>query len=210
MTASALRLYPIGGGRTDIYSFPMTIMLVACGFFALVARMPRNREVGAFLAAVMVVWACVFSPTAEYDTRVDAKGWVETLADEIRADDGLVIHPYASWLIACYGDWPLHFKVERRLAPGFLVEILRPNTFTVMTEDPREALVEFLGRHRFERVFYLAERIHVRPEQFPVRVHREIRKAFEEAGYATTGGRKTRATELTLFTAAAGENQTTP
>ena len=210
MTASALRLYPVGGGRTDIYSFPMTIMLVACGFFALLALIPRHREVGAFLAAVTVVWACVFPPSAEYDTRVDAKRWVETLADEIRADDGLVIHPYASWLVACYGDWPLRFKAERRLAPGFLVEILRPNTFTVMAEHPREALVEYLGRHRFGRVFYLAERIHVRPEQFPVRVHGEIRTAFEEAGYATAGARKTRATELTLFTAAASENQTIP
>ncbi len=151
------------------------------------------------LAAVAVAWACVAPPPAEYDTRVDAKKWVETLSDEIREGDGLVIHPFANWLVGCYGDWPIRFKVERRLAPGFVVEVLRPNTLTVMSEHPREPLTEFLNRHRFGRVFYLAERINVPAGEFPVRLHREIQRVFEDDGYEKTDSGRTWATELTVY-----------
>ena len=197
--ASVLRLYPIGGGRTDVYSFPMTIMLVSCGLVALLSLLPRGREAGILSAAAALAWACVFPPVAEYDTRVDAKKWVETLSEEIQREDGLVIHPFASWLVGCYGKWPVRFVVERRVAPGFVVEVLRPNTFTVMSEHPRDSLVEYLHRHRFGRVYYLAERIHVRVDDFPVVVHREIQGAIEDGGYENTGSRRTWATELTVY-----------
>lgn len=199
--ASALRLYPIGGGRTDIFSFPLTIMLAACGLVGVLSVIPRNRVLGNFLTAALVAWACVFPVAAEYDSRVDAKQWVETLSEEIREDDGLVIHPYASWLVACYGDWPLRFTVERRLAPGFIVEVLRPTTFTVMSEHPRAPLMGFLDHHRLGTVFYLAERIHVRPRNFPVRVHREIQEAIEDSGYQAISSRGSWATTLTLYQA---------
>ncbi len=197
--ASSLRFYPVGGKRTDIYSFPVIILLISCGVHGILSVVPKARSVAGSVAGAVVLAACIFPAQAAYDARVDAKRWVCKMQDLIRDEDGMVLHPYANWLVACYGDWPLSFHVEHRLSPGFRVDIHRAQSVTLVSENPRKVLAEFLAVERTKRIFYLGERVHVPPKMYPARVHRGIQKMFEEQGYTAVHAWRTWATELMIY-----------
>ena len=184
---SGLGVYPMGTGRTDIFSYPVTIALVCCGLRALTAPLAtltspggrRRAELAVGFAAV--VWALVLPPSVAYfDVEGDAD-FVRQLQGRMRAGDALLVYPRVSYLVGYYSDWPVALSTTDDIPSGVDVQLRRPNTVTLphrSTEVAVRTLDSFLRARRNERVFYASGRVRdtVIPDAFTL-------AAFEHYDY---------------------------
>jgi hypothetical protein len=118
LTLSAMQRYPIGGGRTDIFSYPITILSIVAGIWA-VSRYARILP-AIILAVVIARMLALFPhPTINYPLN-DDRDTVETIQQMLAPEDGLIIGPYSSWAVACYGDWPIELVRTLESTNGFI------------------------------------------------------------------------------------------
>jgi hypothetical protein len=133
--ASALHLYPLGGGRTDSFAHPVLIMSIASGLNLILTyglrwtRSPRHAESVAAIACacIALVFALNAGVPAGYPLSGDAIV-TQAAEDLIRPDDGLVVYPHGTIGVGYYGRWPVSFVPWPAFAHNFHVEINRPNT----------------------------------------------------------------------------------
>ena len=116
LLASALEVYPLGTGRSDIFAFPLSILLLASGAHLVTTPLPSARLLRSVIALVVVVVALVWPPRTEYRARTDDR-LVEELMAEARPEDGVILTWSAGFLTAFYGDWPFEI-VAYDLAPN--------------------------------------------------------------------------------------------
>ena len=215
VVASALRLYPLGTGRTDCFAHPVFILCAAYGFSAVTDWMRRGvrrvweasaAESGAVLVftAGAVVTVLAASVPAAYPVSGDAQV-VRVGADLLRPGDGLIVYPHGSIGVGYYGPWPLRLTPWPAYAHNFHVVLDRPNTVTL---SPYEAywtdpfrlgaeLQAFLtGSHA--RVVYIAASF-VHPA-----VHRFIVTQLLARGYRIEQARGAGYSEVLLFVAPNG------
>lgn len=109
LAASALRLYPYGGVRADLFLAPLLFVAAACGVAApleALARRPRLRPVaGALAAAVILAFPllAIFGTHFEYGKRrEDVRSVVEDYRRHVRAEDFTAVHPAAEWAFEHY------------------------------------------------------------------------------------------------------------
>jgi len=139
IVASGLRLYPIGGGRTDLYIAPVSILLVA------VAARTEGR-LGRFLTpavAVASLGICFVSLRGIRPDYPDTGSWetMETVNKLVRDEDALVIYPWSNYAVGYYGRWPVHLVEVPDSTNGFYAEPDRPGTL-VLRETWRGASFE--------------------------------------------------------------------
>src|SRR5438093_1522008 len=128
---AALKMYPMGGGRTDIFGYPVSL-LAATSVFVPVLRAKRiGRAVGALaaLATLLLVWEGK-DRRFPYINANDSKAAIQFLAGHIRDEDGLIVYPHANWAIAYYGKWPYRVIPDDRVATNFSTMILRDRPMT--------------------------------------------------------------------------------
>jgi hypothetical protein len=159
---SALRLYPLGGGRTDAFLHPVTILLLLSAPLAVPGRW-RERPVfpAVTLLAAVVILAALLHPSV-YRPCGDALA-VRKGVEETRPGDALIVYPHAAFAAALYAPWPIEVVPWPEYAHGFHVRILRPETLTLSPRgsywiepgnlDPE--LISFLATPR-RRILYLA------------------------------------------------------
>lgn len=162
--ASMLRLYPVGAGRTDVFSYPLTIAAAVLGI-DLLTRKYRFFAVG---GAVFVLAVFGFEmATVRYTyPESGAKKVVERACEMTRPDDGLIIYPCANWSVAFYGKWPTGLVAMDEPDTGFHMFPERPRTLVIKEvidwvwypHDPRvvkQQLEPFLSEGH-ERLVYVA------------------------------------------------------
>ena len=66
LLASALKVYPLGTGRPDIFAFPVSILLLASGAHLATAALPAVRLFRFAIAALVVTVVLVWPPPADY------------------------------------------------------------------------------------------------------------------------------------------------
>jgi hypothetical protein len=178
--ASGLRLYPLGGGRVDLYAHPVTILCAVAGAYAMFRAVPMRYVAGAVLVAAF--WLAA-------DTRyvdVADKQAVAELNREVRADDGIVIYPHANWAAGYYGKWPVKLVKVSDSTNGFYVHLERPRALTLheteggveFRRSPKvlaRRLGPFLNR-RHRRVLYLGAHLNSGADRW-------IRGFFQSNGY---------------------------
>lgn len=164
--AAVLRLYPLGAGRTDVFSFPVTTLLICLGTVLLIesigVRAVRNTLYAACVAP-FVLFAAV-SPGVEYPD-YDDRAVVAWALERLEPDDALVLSPYATFAFAYYGDGAFRLVPVDYYGHGFDVEPERPLSFTsalgrwdvrsdAATEAELARLGSFAGRGP-ERLMYV-------------------------------------------------------
>lgn len=203
LVASAFEVYPLGTGRSDIFAFPVSVMLLAGGAHLVTAPLPAARTIR-FAVAVLVGAAAVASPPrADYEARNDDR-LVKVLMAEERPDDGVVLTWSGGFLTAFYGHWPFEVAAYDQAPNGTQAIIERAHTLHLARRRrdsaeirPGEAtqgqLVQrFLQEFRGRRVWFMAFRV-------PGAWLPEVLDAFDRGGYALDETYRT--SEGTLFVA---------
>lgn len=128
--ASALWVYPVGTGRTDVFSVPVTALLTCLGvFFA--AGWIRSAGVRQLAYASMLLALLTIdlaSPGAEYPQNEDgaAVAWVR---ERIGRSDGLVLSPYGALAYSYFGGGAVSLTPVDFYGHGFDAVPDRPLTF---------------------------------------------------------------------------------
>lgn len=106
---SALKIYPVGAGRTDTFSFPLSVLAAVVGM-EWIGR--RYRVVGPVAAGFSIFVMAVDLATVGYGyPRAPERAVAERLSAMWRPGDGVVLHPLMGAGVAFYGGWPV--RIER-------------------------------------------------------------------------------------------------
>ena len=103
VVASALRLYPVGGGRTDIFSYPVTFFLFTMGVHSLTRWLPIRHVLNASFCIVLLAVVMVRPVTASY-FELDLSHYVRILQVRSWDADGIVISEPGSYLAGYYSN----------------------------------------------------------------------------------------------------------
>jgi len=161
--ASMIRLYPIGAGRTDIFTYPLTIAAAVFGI-DLLTRKYRFFAVGGAVFALAVFGFELATIRYTYPES-GARAVVEHAGRTVTPDDGLVIYPSSNWPVALYGRWPTRLVVLEEPDTGFYMYPERPRTLVinevidgVWRPSVKRQLEPFLANGH-ERIAYVASSV---------------------------------------------------
>ncbi len=184
LAASALRKYPMGGGRTDIFSYPVTIVLFVVG---LQRSSDLYRHLPAAITAVMsliITWGVLTVHYEYYPSR--ACDLMTYINRTIKPNDALVVYPWTNWAAGFYGKWPVKLVQKTYSANGYYVQLDRPHTFILegsyenlyFLTDPAVVgnQLRAVFQKDYPRIVYFA----VIPPYMP---HQWILQDFKQAGY---------------------------
>jgi hypothetical protein len=169
--ASALRLYPVGHDRLDLFAHPVLLLIVAAAFMP---PTPRFRAVPIVGVAVFAV-ALLLSGTYGYPP-VGDRQMVNRAAAALRDEDGLVVYPWANYAAGLYGPWPTEIVRVTDSTNRFYVHLRRPNTLVLhesldgvdFQQDPRvmvDQLKPFVDRG-YRRIVYVSGTTMSRPHEW--------------------------------------------
>jgi hypothetical protein len=157
-TASALGLYPLGLGRTDIYAFPVVIALSAAGAHAVTHPVPGRDWIRRILGVALTVYALIAPVPAAYWNVNDAR-LIDYANRQVLPSDGLILSPAGTYLAAVYGHWPVDIAAATNQSNGTRATIVRDRTLNVRSDRRSEQLIDdFLAAERPERIWYVAFR----------------------------------------------------
>jgi len=158
---SALHIYPLGGERTDIFSFPTTIVLFCAGIYALTAW-HRSTQLAAVVAAcVMVALGLLYAPGATYFDVEGDSDIVRELQARALDTDAILLYPSAGFIVGYYGSWPVAIERTDLIMQGYDVALLRPGSLTLPHDTLEQVAPElegFLQRGHQQRVYYVVAR----------------------------------------------------
>jgi len=142
------------------------LTLMGAGLLAtwrLVGSRPGRAGLAVSAAALTLV-AVVSPPRPVYfDSALSVQ--VRELFDELRPEDGLIVYPESSWVVAFYSDLPVSFDnadLDGTMQAVPVARIGRPNTLSIPMTRPaafRSRLDEFVVRGDFPRIFYFGSRM---------------------------------------------------
>jgi len=129
VAAAALRLYPIGGGRTDLYAVPISILLAAC---ALSGHGRWSRWLPPAAAALAAAHFLITLPSGRSAYPEEGgRAIVERANEIVRDEDGLVIYPWSNYAVGYYGRWPVRLVPVADSTNGFYVRLERERTLVL-------------------------------------------------------------------------------
>ncbi|MXZ71398.1 MAG: hypothetical protein F4Z04_07825 [Acidobacteria bacterium] len=189
LAASALQVYPMGTGRADIFAFPLSICLAAVGVQLATEALPARRFIR-MAAAIVVLAIALARPLQAVYFNVDDAHLVDHLAANLQPEDGLILSPSGSFLVAFYGDWPVRITATDRYSHGTMATIGRDRTHYLFREASEARSAErFVAESRPDRVWYVA---------FRTGTTEQIVQAIERQGYSVHPVKETRRGTLYL------------
>jgi hypothetical protein len=157
-TASALGLYPLGLGRTDIYAFPVVIALCAAGAHAVTQPIPGRDWIRGILGVALVAYALIAPVRAAYWDVNDAR-LIDHANRQMLPSDGLILSPAGTYLAAVYGRWPVVISAATNRSNGTRATIVRDRTLNVQADGRSlRPIDDFVAADRPERIWYVAFR----------------------------------------------------
>ncbi len=135
-----LHLYPLGGGRTDLFTYPVTILLISSGLAGLFESLKRKiwrMDRMLIVCAVFVLPFCIPSilgPKIYYRTGGKLPEMVSSAQAAMRPDDGLIVYPHCAFCFAYYSNWPVFLEPCDYYAAGFNPVIKQGNVHVLPGE----------------------------------------------------------------------------
>lgn len=126
---AALRLAPLGGGRTDVYLLPGLVLLAAVAVDRACTADPR---MGAGLAAGAVTASLLAWPGPAPYPHHDVRPLVAELEAELGAGDAVLVYSATRWAYALYTGFGVAFPDDPT----------QPTGFDVVVRDPRVHVLE--------------------------------------------------------------------
>ena len=158
LTASILRIYPLGIGRTDIFAFPVGICLFVAGIHGLTSWVPRATLVR-LVAGVGVAAVAIYQPVQVKYWDVDDVRLIRRLEAVMNPSDGLILSPAGAYLASYYGDWQVVISGTSARTNATQADIVRDSTLHLHPGvDARARITQFLEDDRPPRIWYVAYR----------------------------------------------------
>ena len=179
VVASALEIYPLGTGRPDIFAFPVGILLFAAGVHLVTEPLPRTTACRLVLAAA-AVWVAVAQPLEVEYRASNAAHLSETLAANVRPEDGMILTWPTSFVVAFYGPWPVDVLAFDQSPNATQARLRRERTLHLprVHDGSQERLIrQFLRGSRPRRIWFGASR---EPEFWLP----DVLETLEDHGYA--------------------------
>ena len=176
--ASALGVYPLGMGRSDIFAFPMGILLFAAGIHLVTEPLPR-AALGRLTLAAAAVWVAVAHPLEVEYRESNAVYLAETLAANVRPQDGIILTWPTSFVVAFYGPWPVDILSFDQSPNATQARLRREGTLHLprVHDGSQERLTrQFLRDSQPRRIWFGASR---KPERWLP----DVLETLEEYGY---------------------------
>ena len=123
VVGSGLDLYPLGLGRTDVFTFPVGILLFTAGIWCVTEALPRPSVFRLLAAAVAVAMAVSYPVPVSYRPRNDVR-LVNHLGANSQPDDWIMLSFSAGYLAAFYGPWDVKL-IPYETSNGFVATIAR-------------------------------------------------------------------------------------
>ena len=147
VTASALQIYPLGTGRTDIFAFPLSICLFAVGLHLATQALPVRRLIR-LAVAILVMAVAVTRPLHVEYFNVDDVHLVDHLSANLQPEDSLILSPTGAFLVAFYGHWPVTISETDQYSSGTMATIGRDRTHYLFRDLRRCRLSNGLWQSR--------------------------------------------------------------
>ena len=199
--ASALHVYPVGTGRTDIFSYPITLLLLCLGLHVLTPWIGLGKYAGMVFVVLALVVVMRYGAASAYKKPCDDAQLVASLQRLAQDDDAVVIYPHGSFAVGYYSEWPMQIRPWDQYTHGFEVQFERQPTLTLRGYTDLPTNPERLGADldrllaaRHQRIFYLAAYFHLPAHKF---VHERI----ERAGYQAVDNIKAPPAQLIEYNA---------
>ena len=161
LVLAALRLAPLGGGRTDTYLYPGLALLAATALDGLGLR--RRFPVVPMVTATLIAWVVFLSQPVGYPQE-DVRPLVQIM-DASAPSTQTIVYPNAQFAYALYTSRSVTFIANQTRANGFDVAIDR-TSITILDshrQHPDLYLPEIESAVRGQgRVWFLAS--HLRPD----------------------------------------------
>lgn len=115
-TMAALRLYPLGGLRTDIFTYPVTALLLATGLAQLTRSLMRNRAATlAGLGTCLILGILAIRPEflgmeIRYPRNPSGQNLVSIIEQTFQPGDTLIVQPHKTFLLCYYTTWPIKIQ----------------------------------------------------------------------------------------------------
>jgi len=218
---STMRIYPFGGGRTDIFLIPISITLVSVGLHgistttaslmspdAIVKRFPTLRSAlevlfTAILVLPLITHANKYSlgrQPVSYPNEGGTKRYVRFLGHALRRDGGAIIHPMGRYTLCLYGRWMC--RVERSKygwgwdlkLPGHIPIAILPGGTPGESRASVLKALKSIGLANKRRIFFFGT--HMRGRRYFLD---DVRNELVSRGYRERARRKRKGALLTLF-----------
>ena len=218
---STMRIYPFGGGRTDIFLIPISITLVSVGLHgismttaslmsanAMVKRFPILRSAlevlfTAILVLPLMTHANKYSlgrQPVSYPNEGGTKRYVRFLGHALRRDGGAIIHPMGRYTLCLYGRWMC--RVERSQygwgwdlkLPGHIPIAILPGGTPGESRASVLKALKSIGLANKRRIFFFGT--HMRGRRYFLD---DVRNELVSRGYRERARRNRKGAMLTLF-----------
>ena len=160
LAASALGIYPIGGGRTDIFAFPVAICGFAAGVHLVTEALPRAAAYRTVAALTMVAMA-LSNPVHVTYRPATAVRLIEELSTRARPEDALIMTWWGAFPAAYYGRWPVRIE-GHAVSNGVRALLVRDRTLHLpfslnhSPDEVRRDVAQFLDATQAERVWFIS------------------------------------------------------
>ena len=160
LAASAMGIYPIGGGRTDLFAFPVAICGFAAGVHVVTEALPRAAIYRTVAALIVVAMALAKPEYVTYRSATAAR-MIEELSTRARPEDALIMTWWGAFPAAYYGRWPVRIE-GHAVSNGVRALLVRDRTLHLpfflnhSPDELRRDVAEFLKTTQAERVWFIS------------------------------------------------------
>jgi hypothetical protein len=158
----ALRIAPLGTGRTDIYLFPSYALLIAVAIGELVSLVP-GREwvigVAAITAAVLIALNATAAGTDAYPHE-NLTPLVHMVERRRQPGDAVVVYPKAQFAYGLATRYQIATRPDPTSGPGWIVQVRGPNVVVLRPELVRWERQLARLTHASKRIWLVGSHLH--------------------------------------------------
>ncbi len=129
LVLAMMRKYPLGGIRTDIYQYPIIILLIVTGMHVLLNRVSRWKFLYPLILAFALYVFLDFTNFIKYDVSRKNAEYVALIERNLMPGDIVITYPLASHAYGYYTQFPIAFKKNPHYSCGFEPYVKRDNVY---------------------------------------------------------------------------------
>lgn len=115
-----LHKYPIASARSDMYSYPIIIILASLGIYQIKNFLIKNDKIWLILIILICITSLFFTNFSTYKTSLNTKTCFEKIDNELQPDNFLLLDTAGIYEYAYYTKKSINLKADDSVTMGFL------------------------------------------------------------------------------------------
>lgn len=129
-----LRIYPLGGQRLDIFSYPISIFYFIAGLEFLFDKVKIRLNLGVQIIAGIVVIFVSLPTIIKYcidDWETKSSSYIIYIEENLKQNEGVLVFPHGAFSLGYYSHYPIEFYKANTLATGFSLRVKKENVIVM-------------------------------------------------------------------------------